>query len=58
VLGCAGDRGACGKDHQTADLQDVLIHQVIGIAQYTGTASLSPVDALVDRLYLVGRPLR
>jgi len=34
VQGCASQRGNCGKDEQTADLQDLLIHAVKGIAQY------------------------
>jgi hydroxylamine reductase len=34
VLGCATDHGACGKDATTSDLQDILIHQIKGIAQY------------------------
>ncbi|MEJ2629935.1 MAG: hypothetical protein P8015_01705 [Acidihalobacter sp.] len=33
VLGCATDHGACGKDATTSDLQDILIHQIKGIAQ-------------------------
>lgn len=32
--GCAVLRGICGKDEDTAKLQDVLIHVVHGIAQY------------------------
>jgi len=34
VVGCAGPLGNCGKDEVTADLQDLLIHAVKGIAQY------------------------
>lgn len=33
VAGCASDRGNCGKDAQTSDLQDLLIHAVKGISQ-------------------------
>ncbi|CAH2602236.1 protein S-nitrosylase [Rhodovastum atsumiense] len=31
--GCASTRGNCGKDATTADLQDLLIHAVKGLAQ-------------------------
>ncbi len=34
VAGCASARGACGKDAATADLQDILIRQIMGLAQY------------------------
>lgn len=34
LSGCASAKGNCGKDEQTADLQDLLIHAVKGIAQY------------------------
>jgi len=33
VAGCATDKGNCGKDAQTSDLQDLLIHAVKGISQ-------------------------
>jgi len=33
-LGCASAKGNCGKDEQTSDLQDLLIHALKGIAQY------------------------
>jgi hydroxylamine reductase len=36
--GCAGAKGVCGKDPVTADLQDLLIHGVKGIAQYARRA--------------------
>src|ERR1700749_1628618 len=32
VRGC-NDKGVCGKDEATADLQDLLIHQLKGIGQ-------------------------
>jgi hydroxylamine reductase len=32
--GCSTAKGVCGKDEATADLQDVLIHQLKGIGQY------------------------
>lgn len=34
LAGCASVRGNCGKDAQTADLQDVLNHVCFGIGQY------------------------
>ncbi|MHB9864212.1 hydroxylamine reductase [Streptomyces sp. YIM S03343] len=34
VPGCAGPVGNCGKDPATAEVQDLLIHSVKGIAQY------------------------
>ncbi|MCP2258232.1 hydroxylamine reductase precursor (EC 1.7.99.1) [Streptoalloteichus tenebrarius] len=36
--GCAGARGNCGKTPVTADLQDLLVHAVKGIAQYASRA--------------------
>ncbi|GGY97378.1 hydroxylamine reductase [Streptomyces poonensis] len=38
VPGCAGPLGNCGKDPATADVQDLLIHSVKGIAQYASRA--------------------
>ncbi|MFC1672523.1 hydroxylamine reductase [Pseudomonadota bacterium] len=38
VAGCSSQKGNCGKDEQTADLQDLLIHAVKGIAQYATRA--------------------
>ena len=34
VAGCASERGNCGKDAQTSDLQDLLIHALKGVSQY------------------------
>ena len=36
--GCASAKGNCGKDSTTADLQDLLVHAVKGIAQYGAIA--------------------
>lgn len=36
--GCASSKGMCGKDADTSDLQDLLIHAVKGIAQYAKRA--------------------
>lgn len=33
--GCATAKGNCGKDATTADLQDLLVHALKGIAQYS-----------------------
>ncbi|NWF37528.1 hydroxylamine reductase [Mariprofundus sp. NF] len=38
INGCASAVGNCGKDAQTSDLQDLLIHAVKGIAQYAKRA--------------------
>ena len=32
--GCGSDKGICGKDSTTADLQDLLVYGIYGIAQY------------------------
>ncbi|MDI9653902.1 hypothetical protein QM306_36850, partial [Burkholderia cenocepacia] len=37
-VGCASSKGNCGKDATTADLQDLLVHAVTGIAQYGAIA--------------------
>jgi hydroxylamine reductase len=36
--GCAATKGNCGKDANTADLQDLLIYAIKGIAQYNHRA--------------------
>lgn len=36
--GCASAKGNCGKDAATADLQDLLVYAIKGIAQYTRRA--------------------
>lgn len=47
--GCASDKGACGKTAETSDLQDILIYQIKGIAQYAKLArDLGVVDKSVD----------
>jgi hydroxylamine reductase len=38
IPGCAVLRGVCGKDETTADLQDLLVHALKGIGQYTTRA--------------------
>lgn len=36
--GCASAKGNCGKDANTSDLQDLLVHALKGIAQYSRRA--------------------
>lgn len=51
--GCASAKGNCGKDATTADLQDLLIHAVKGIAQYNALArELGSPDREADRFIL------
>lgn len=51
--GCSGAGGACGKDANTADLQDILIHQCKGIGQYLHKArALGATDLEADRFVL------
>ncbi len=53
--GCATSRGVCGKDAQTADLQDLLIHELKGIACYAKRArELGSVDNTVGGFLLYG----
>ncbi len=53
--GCATDKGVCGKDEATADLQDVLIHQLKGIGQYVSRLrGLGVADAPADSFILYG----
>lgn len=45
--------GVCGKDEQTAELQDLLFHATIGISQYAAAAQTFGVrDQQVDRFVL------
>nr|WP_294516833.1 hydroxylamine reductase [uncultured Rhodopila sp.] len=51
--GCSTAKGVCGKDEATADLQDVLIHQLQGIGQYrTRLAALGHADRDADSFVL------
>lgn len=51
--GCAATKGMCGKDDVTADLQDLLIHAVKGVAQHAAAARpLGIVDPEADRFIL------
>ena len=52
--GCT-DFATCGKDEQTAILQDLLVHATKGIAQYAHRArQLGAKDAAIDRFILKG----
>ena len=51
--GCAAAMGTCGKDQVTAELQDLLIHQLKGIGQYrTRLAALGRTDPEADNFVL------
>jgi hydroxylamine reductase len=51
--GCATTKGVCGKDEATADLQDLLIHQVKGIGQYRARlGALGQTDHEADSFVL------
>ena len=53
--GCATAKGMCGKDATTSDLQDLLIHAIEGIAQYTKRArALNVQDNAADEFILYG----
>lgn len=52
--GCI-DFGVCGKDEETAALQDMLLHATKGVAQYAHRArTLGMTDLAVDRFLLRG----
>jgi len=53
VAGCTTDRGNCGKDAPTSDLQDLLLHAVEGVAQYASAArQLGQADPQANRFIL------
>ena len=53
AAGCATTKGVCGKDEVTADLQDLLVHQLKGIAQIrTRLSALGGADAEADSFVL------
>lgn len=53
ATGCASQRGNCGKDATTADLQDLLVHATKGIAQFAKRArALGQPDREADRFIL------
>ncbi|MGA2865741.1 MAG: hydroxylamine reductase [Verrucomicrobiota bacterium] len=52
--GC-NEIGVCGKDEETASLQDLLLHATKGVAQYAHQArALGAKDPVVDRFILRG----
>lgn len=53
INGCASAIGNCGKDAETSDLQDLLIHAVKGVAQYTKRArDLGVINHEADKFIL------
>ncbi len=53
--GCASAKGICGKDATTADLQDLLVYAIKGIAQYASRArKLGVTDNEADSFILYG----
>ena len=49
VLGCASLKGNCGKDTNTSDLQDILVYQILGLADYAQHARrVGIIDQGVD----------
>lgn len=53
--GCATAKGVCGKDSTTADLQDLLVYGIKGIAQYaTRARALDKTDNAADSFILFG----
>ncbi|MDO9214559.1 MAG: hydroxylamine reductase [Methylococcales bacterium] len=53
--GCATAKGVCGKDSATADLQDLLVYAIKGIAQYAKRArALGKTDKAADGFILFG----
>ena len=53
--GCLTAKGVCGKDSTTADLQDLLVYAIKGIAQYAKRArALGKTDKEADAFLLFG----
>jgi len=53
--GCSTTKGVCGKDEATADLQDLLVHLLKGIGQYsTRLHAAGKPDAAADHFILFG----
>lgn len=52
VLGCVTQQGSCGKTANTADLQDILVYLIQGIAQYHHR--LNTVDQTAAEFTLYG----
>lgn len=53
ILGCADEKGSCGKDATTADLQDLLLYLTQGLAYYhSNLIKIKGVDAEAARFTL------
>ncbi|MDQ7091045.1 MAG: hydroxylamine reductase [Methylococcales bacterium] len=53
--GCSTEKGVCGKDSTTSDLQDLLVYAIKGIAQYGKRArDLGKTDKKADEFILYG----
>ncbi|QCP49903.1 hydroxylamine reductase [Trinickia violacea] len=53
--GCASAKGNCGKDATTADLQDLLVYALKGVAQYNRLArDLNTASREAERFILYG----
>jgi hydroxylamine reductase len=53
ILGCADEKGSCGKDATTADLQDLLLYLTQGLAYYhVNLIKIKGVDAEAARFTL------
>ncbi len=53
--GCVSTKGVCGKDSITADLQDLLVYAIEGIAQYAKRVrELGQPDSAADAFILYG----
>ncbi len=53
--GCSTEKGVCGKDATTSDLQDLLVYAIKGIAQYGKRArDLGKTDKKADEFILYG----
>lgn len=53
LAGCASAQGSCGKNAETSDLQDLLLHAVEGLAQHAQAARrLGLVDQEASRFIL------
>lgn len=55
LMGCADTKGSCGKDATTADLQDLLVYLLQGIAYYQHQlASTQAIDKKAAEFILYG----
>lgn len=55
VAGCVSQQGTCGKNEMVSDLQDILVYQIKGIAQYHyRLAKVKAVDQKAAEFTLYG----